>query len=76
MYDDFVEESMRTNIVLDEELVRTAQALTGIRTKKHLVDEALRVLIRVRQRKSLLDLAGKIQFAPGYDYREAREERP
>jgi len=63
---------MRTNIVLDDELVAEASRLSGIRTKKELVNEALRVFIASRKRKSLLDLAGKIKLAPGYDYKALR----
>jgi Arc/MetJ family transcription regulator len=66
---------MRTNIVLDDELVAEASRLSGIKTKKDLVNEALRVLIASKKRKSLLDLAGKIQFAPGYDYKALRNDR-
>ena len=54
---------MRTNIVLDEKLVQEAASLTGVRTKRELVDLALRELIRSRRKKNLLELAGKIQFA-------------
>ncbi len=68
--------AMRTNIVLDDELVEEAAKLTGITTKRELVDEALRVLIQVRRRRSLLDLEGKIDFAPGYDHKRLREEEP
>lgn len=64
---------MRTNIVLDEELVAEARRLTGISTKKALVDEALRVLIEVRRRRSLLELDGKVVFAEGYDHKALRE---
>jgi hypothetical protein len=60
---------MRTNIVLDDALVRKAFRYSKAKTKRELVDEALRELIRVRARKSLLDLKGKIQFAPGYNYK-------
>lgn len=67
---------MRTNIVLDDELVREAQRLTGIRTKRKLVEEALRVLITSRKRLSLLDLEGRIRFCDGYDYKAMREDRP
>ncbi len=63
---------MRTNIVLDDELIAEAAQLTGIKTKKDLVHEALRTLIRVRKRKSLLELQGKIAFAPDYDHKELR----
>jgi Arc/MetJ family transcription regulator len=69
------EELMRTNIVLNDELVEEAARVTGINTKKDLVHEALRVLIATRKRKNLLDLEGKIQFSPGYDYKALREGR-
>jgi len=67
---------MRTNIVLDDELVREAARLTGIRTRRELVQEALKTLIEVHRRKSLRDLKGKIHFVQGYDYRLLREARP
>lgn len=63
---------VRTNIVLDDGLVREAKKLTGIKTKRALVDEALRALVRSKKRLSLLDLQGKIRFAPGYDYKKLR----
>jgi Arc/MetJ family transcription regulator len=66
---------MRTNIDLDDELLTEAARLSGIRTKKDLVHEALRVLIATRKRKSLLDLKGKIELAPDYDYKALREDR-
>ena len=66
---------MRTNIVLDDRLVAEAQRLTGITTKRALVDEALRVLIATRRRRSLLELEGKIRFAEDYDYKALREDR-
>ena len=66
---------MRTNIVLDDELVKEAEDLTGIRTKRTLVREALKVLVMTARRKSLLDLEGKIRFAKGYDHKALRKER-
>lgn len=63
---------MRTNVVLDDDLMEEAQRLTGIRTKRDLLREALRTLISVRRRLSLLDLEGRIHFAPGYDHRGLR----
>ena len=64
---------MRTNIVLDEDLVKEAAELTGIKTKRELVRKALEVLIKTHKRKNLLELDGKIQFAPGFDYKALRE---
>jgi len=66
---------MRTNIVLDDELVEEAARLTGIGTKRELVHEALRVLIATMRRRSLLELKGKVRFAAGYDHRALREDR-
>lgn len=66
---------MRTNIVLDEELVAEASRLTGIRVRRKLVDEALRTLIATRRRKNLFDLEGRIRFAKDYDYKALRAGR-
>ena len=66
---------MRTNIVLDDKLVKEAFRFSRARTKKDLVHEALRELIRVRSRKSLLDLRGRIRFADGYDHQQLRAAR-
>jgi len=67
---------MRTNIVLDDDLVAEAMRLSGIKTKKELVHEALRELVAHKKRKSLLDLRGKIEFAPDYDYKALRTREP
>ena len=53
---------MRTNIVLDEQLIREAQKLTALPTKKAVVDEALRTLIRLKKQETILSLRGKIQW--------------
>lgn len=67
---------MRTNIVLDDDLLDEAIRVSGIKTKKDVVHEALKVFIATKKRKSLLDLAGKIEFAPGYDYKALRTDKP
>jgi Arc/MetJ family transcription regulator len=51
---------MRTNIVLDDELIKEASQLTGIRTKRELLDMALRELIRSRRKKTCLILLEKL----------------
>ena len=63
---------MRTNIVLNDDLVKEATMLTGISTKRELVDVALRELIHSKKKKNLFDLAGKIDFSKDYDYKSAR----
>lgn len=57
---------VRTTVELDDALVEEALRLTGIRTKRELLDVALRSLVEARKRKSLLELRGKIRFAEGY----------
>lgn len=59
----------RTNIVLDTELVEEAQRVSGIDTKREVVDLALRELVQKRRkgRLNILDLAGQVDFEEGYD---------
>jgi len=52
----------RTNVVLDEQLVRRAQKLTGITTKKGVLHEGLRLLVRLGEQKKLLALRGKVDW--------------
>ncbi|RLA79067.1 MAG: type II toxin-antitoxin system VapB family antitoxin, partial [Deltaproteobacteria bacterium] len=53
---------MRTNIVLDDELVKEGLRLTKVKTKKELVNLALRELVQRRKRKKLLEMEGKVEW--------------
>lgn len=64
---------MRTNIVLDDKLVDEAMKLSKARTKRELVDLALREMVAHRKRKNVLDLVGQDLIAPDYDVRAVRE---
>ena len=64
---------MRTNIVLDDALVEKARKLTGIKTKKELIHEALRTLIRLRQQGEAHSLRGKLHWEGDLD--EMRQSR-
>ena len=66
---------MRTNIVLDDELVNEAISLTGIRIKRELVHVALSEMVERRKRKNLLDLSGKLQMRPDYEHKALRSLR-
>lgn len=66
---------MRTNIVLDDGLVQEAFRLTGAQTKKELVHLALEELVRIRRKRDLMDLAGRIELATDYDYKKQRTTR-
>jgi Arc/MetJ family transcription regulator len=48
----------RTNIVIDENLIRKARKLTPLKTKREIVDKALEMLVRSETRKSILRYYG------------------
>ncbi len=58
---------IRTNIVLDKQLLDEALQSTGIKTRRELLDYALRELVRHKQQRRLLDLKGKIQWEGDLD---------
>ena len=67
---------MRTNIVLDDNLVDEAfKYANEIHTKKELIEVALREFVNSRKIKNLKDLKGKIVFAEDYDYKKMRTAR-
>ncbi len=57
----------RTNIVLDSQLVDEGMKLTGLKTKRNLVDYALRELLRHEKQAKLLGLRGKIDWDGNLD---------
>jgi Arc/MetJ family transcription regulator len=63
---------MRTNIVLDDQLVADAMKLSGVKTKREVVDLALRRLVTSAKQKDILDLVGQDMIAPDYDVRAVR----
>jgi len=64
---------MRTNIVLDEEIIKKAFRYSNAKTKKELIHEALKEFIDAKQRLNLRDLRGKIEFRTDYDYKRLRK---
>jgi Arc/MetJ family transcription regulator len=64
---------MRTNIVIDDALMAEAQRLTGVETKKQVVDEALRLLIQIYQQKEIRQFRGKLTWTGNLD--ELRSSR-
>ena len=53
---------MRTNIVLDDKLIQRAQKLTGIKTKREVVHEALRLLILLNEQAEVRAWRGKMPW--------------
>jgi len=52
----------RTNVVLDGTLVREAMELTGITTKRALLDAALRMLVQVKKQERIWELFGTVEW--------------
>ena len=63
---------MRTNIVLDEALVKEALKLGRISTMRELVDVALHEFVAHRKRLNLRDLKGSGGLRDDYDYKAMR----
>jgi Arc/MetJ family transcription regulator len=53
---------MRTNVEIDDELIREAQRVTGLKTKRAVVEEGLKTLVRLKRQMKLLELGGKVEF--------------
>ena len=64
---------MRTNIVIDDELLDEAFSFTTVKTKKGLINLALKEFIDHHKRKNLLEIQGKIAFLDNYNYKQMRE---
>jgi hypothetical protein len=63
---------MATNLSIDSILIERARRLSGERTKKAAVTKALKELIARRRQKRLLELMGKLEWDPSYDYKAER----
>jgi len=63
---------MRTNIVIDEKLLKEALVLSRAKTKKETVQRALEEFVRNRKRLDLSKIRGKIKFADDYDHKKMR----
>jgi Arc/MetJ family transcription regulator len=65
---------MRTNIVINDELVKKGLNITKLKTKKDLVNFALSELIRREKMYEILDLRGKVKWDGNLEkMREARK---
>jgi len=64
---------MRTNVVLNDELVEEAFGFSQtISTKRELIETALREYVDNRKRKNIAELRGKIKFSDNYNYKSMR----
>ena len=66
---------MATNLAIDEKLLNEALHVGGHKTKRETVNEALREFIQRRKRRDLVKWFGKVDYDPGYDYKQERCNR-
>lgn len=52
---------MRTNIVIDDDLMKKARAASGLHTKREVVTRGLEMLIRLDQQRSIRDYRGRLK---------------
>ncbi len=53
---------MRTNIIIDDDLMKEAMALTNIKTKKAVVEFGLKLLVQIKKQEQLKNLRGKLTW--------------
>lgn len=58
---------MRTNIEIDDQLMADARRLSGLPTKKAVVEEALKLLVRMKKQESIRELRGKVRWEGDLD---------
>ncbi len=53
---------MRTNVEIDDKLMKKAQKLSNIKTKREVIEKALEQYVKALQRKDMLNIRGKIDW--------------
>lgn len=58
---------MRTNVVIDDNLMASALKVSGLRTKKDTIEEGLRLLVQMKGRKEIKGFRGKLKWTGSLD---------
>lgn len=64
---------MATNLQIDNELIQDAMKLGRHRTKRAVVEEALREYVQRRKQLTIMELFGTIEYDQDYDYKKQRK---
>ena len=59
--------SMRTNIVIDDDLMANALKMTGLRTKREVVEFGLKTLIKLKEQEQIRQYRGKLPWQGDLD---------
>ena len=58
---------MRTNIVIDDELMLEAARLSGLPSKREIVEAGLRLLVQMKQQEKIRQARGKLKWRGNLD---------
>lgn len=53
---------MRTNVVIDDNLMQSAIKASGLKTKKETIEEGLKLLVQLRRQTAVKELRGKLRW--------------
>jgi Arc/MetJ family transcription regulator len=66
---------MATNLAIDDALLEEARRVGGLKTKRATVTQALNEYIQRRKQQRVVELFGKVDVDPKYDYKVQRRRR-
>lgn len=66
---------MRTNVVLNDNLVKEAFRYTSVSSKRELIELALKEFVENHRRRDVRELKGKISISADYDYKKLRDNQ-
>ena len=58
---------MRTNVVVDDDLMASALKVSGLKTKKDAIEEGLELLVQLRRQSKIRDFRGKLKWSGDLD---------
>jgi len=58
---------VRTNVVIDDDLMESALKVSGLRTKKDAIEEGLKLLVQVKRQKEIKRFRGKLKWDGNLD---------
>lgn len=60
-------QAMRTNVVVDDSLMKSALKVSGLKTKKDAIAEGLKLLVQVTRQKEIKRFRGKLKWSGNLD---------
>ncbi|MBN2224203.1 MAG: type II toxin-antitoxin system VapB family antitoxin [Deltaproteobacteria bacterium] len=58
---------MRTNVVIDDDLMKSALKVSGLKTKKDAIEEGLKLLVQVKGQEEIKGFRGKLRWIGSLD---------